>query len=432
MIKLIIFDLDGVLVDSKEHHFNALNNALLEVDSKYSISKKDHLTIYDGLPTKKKLELLTKHKGLSTDKYDFVWKRKQELTFDIIKTDIAEDTKLIELFKKLKSDGIRIWICSNSIRDTIKLILLKKGLIEYVDSYISNEDVNSSKPHPEMYWKAMMSEKVLPSETIIVEDSYVGRTAAIYSGAKLCPVKNPDDLTIQLLYSEMEKPLRANKWSDKTLNVLIPMAGRGSRFSNENYKMPKPLIEINGKPMIKVVVDNLNVEANFIFIVQKKHYEEFNLQSVLNFIQPNCKIIQTDGVTEGAACTTLLAKEFINTNSPLLIANSDQFMEWNSGEFFHTMNSPNIDGGILTFESNHPKWSYARLDDYGNVCEIKEKEVISNYATCGIYYFNRGGEYVKYAEKMIKDNIRVNGEFYVAPVYNQFIKDNKNIKEPKT
>ena len=235
MIKLIIFDLDGVLVDSKEHHFNALNNALLEVDSKYSISKKDHLTIYDGLPTKKKLELLTKHKGLSTDKYDFVWKRKQELTFDIIKTDIAEDTKLIELFKKLKSDGIRIWICSNSIRDTIKLILLKKGLIEYVDSYISNEDVNSSKPHPEMYWKAMMSEKVLPSETIIVEDSYVGRTAAIYSGAKLCPVKNPDDLTIQLLYSEMEKPLRANKWSDKTLNVLIPMAGRGSRFSNENY-----------------------------------------------------------------------------------------------------------------------------------------------------------------------------------------------------
>jgi dTDP-glucose pyrophosphorylase len=180
--------------------------------------------------------------------------------------------------------------------------------------------------------------------------------------------------------------------------------------------------------MIQVVVENLNIDANFIYVVQKKHYEEYNLQSVLNFITPNCKIVQVDGLTEGAACTCLLAKEYIDNENPLFIANSDQFIEWESGEFFHSMNAPYIDGGILTFEASHPKWSYVKLDDFGNVSEVKEKEVISNIATTGHYYFNKGGDFVTYAEKMINENLKVKNEFYVAPIYNLMIEDNYKIK----
>jgi dTDP-glucose pyrophosphorylase len=212
------------------------------------------------------------------------------------------------------------------------------------------------------------------------------------------------------------------------MNILIPMAGAGSRFSKAGYTFPKPLINVRNKPMIQVVMENLNVDANFIYVVQKEHYDKYNLESVLNVITPDCSIIQIEGITEGACCTTLLAEELIDNDNPLLIANSDQFVEWESGEFFHSMNAPNVDGGILTFENTHPKWSYVKVDEQGNVCELKEKEVISNTATVGIYYWTKGSDYVKYSHKMIEKDIRVNGEFYVAPVYNEAIEDGHKIK----
>ena len=116
-------------------------------------------------------------------------------------------------------------------------------------------------------------------------------------------------------------------WKSDKMNVVIPMAGAGSRFAQVGYTFPKPLIEINGKPMIQVVLENLNIEANYTFIVQKEHYEKYSLQYLLNLIAPKCNIVQVDGITEGAACTTLLAKEFINNDAPLVMANSDQFVE---------------------------------------------------------------------------------------------------------
>ena len=212
------------------------------------------------------------------------------------------------------------------------------------------------------------------------------------------------------------------------MNVLIPMAGAGSRFSQAGYTFPKPLIEVNGKPMIEVVVNNLNMEAHYIFLVQKEHYEKYNLKFLLNLIAPNCDIVQLDGITEGAACTTLLAKEFINNDEPLVIANSDQYVEWNSNECMYAFSADEIDAGILTFKSHHPKWSYARLDESGFVAEVAEKKVISDDATVGIYYWSKGSDYVKYAEQMISKDIRVNNEFYVCPVFNEAIADGKKIK----
>jgi dTDP-glucose pyrophosphorylase len=170
------------------------------------------------------------------------------------------------------------------------------------------------------------------------------------------------------------------------------------------------------------------VDANFIFVVQKSHREKYNLDSMLSLICPGCKIVEVDGVTEGAACTVLLAKEFIDNDEPLVIANSDQFIEWNSLEFFYKMNEQNLDAGIVSFRATHPKWSYAKVDDNGFVTEVAEKNPISDIATVGVYYWKHGKDFVNFAERMISKDIRVNNEFYVCPVFNEALLDGLKIK----
>jgi len=431
MNKLIIFDLDGVLIESRELHYNALNAALEKIGKQYVISREEHLSTYDGLNTTRKLELLYENKGLSRQLFDQIWKDKQLATFDLIR-EFPKDKKLIKIFSTLKSQNIKIAVASNSIRETVKLALLSIGILQYVDYFISNEDVKRTKPFPEMYWKCMIALNCLPKNTVIIEDSHIGRQGAIDSGAHLIPVNDSFDLNedkineaIDILKGTLHKKI---PWRNKKMNVLIPMAGAGSRFSQAGYTFPKPLIEVEGKPMIEVVVNNLNIEAHYIFIVQKDHYEKYNLKYLLNLIAPNCDIIQVDGITEGAACTTLLAKKLINNNDPLIISNSDQYIEWNSNECLYAFSADEIDGGILTFKSHHPKWSYARTGNDGFVLEVAEKKPISEHATVGVYFWKHGEDYVKYAEQMINNNIRVNNEFYVCPVFNEAIKDNKKIR----
>lgn len=212
-------------------------------------------------------------------------------------------------------------------------------------------------------------------------------------------------------------------------NVLIPMAGLGSRFK-AHYTLPKPLIPISthdNKPMIQVVVENLNfIDCQHIFLVQKEHCEKYQIDAFLKSIKPDCIIVKVDGLTEGAACTTLLAKEYINNDNPLVIANSDQYVQnWNSEDFIEELMCGDIDGVIATFEASHPKWSYVKVDGSNIITEIAEKIVISNKATIGIYAYKKGSDYVRYAEQMINKNIRTNNEFYVAVVGNEAILENK-------
>lgn len=430
MIKLVIFDLDGVLVEAKNIHYHTLNMALEEVGMDYRISEAEHLSTYDGLKTNQKLEMLTKTKGLPQKYHTQIWERKQELTLFAI-SNLKPNPDLIPVFEYLKHMGYKVACCSNSIRKSVLVMLSKIGVIEYMDLILSNEDVKNSKPHPEMYWKAMSMMGMLPEETLIVEDSPTGLLAASRSRANVLRVDSPKDLTLDKLMNKLNKTINTMqipKWQGGKMNILIPMAGAGSRFQQAGYTFPKPLIDVNGKPMIQVVVDNINIEATYIYVVQKSHREKYNLDTLLNIITPNCKIVEVEGVTEGAACTTLLAKEFIDNDQPLLLANSDQFIEWDSNEFMYKMIEQNTDGGILTFYSIHPKWSYAKLDDFGYVTEVQEKNPISDKATVGIYYWRRGCDYVRCAEQMIDKNIRVNNEFYVCPVYNEAIADGLKIK----
>ena len=427
--KLVIFDLDGVLVEAKNIHFDALNDALGE---EYAISWAEHLSTYDGLKTNQKLEMLSERKGLPTELHKDIWEGKQKLTLQKLK-ELKPNQTLQSVIAALVEDGYKIAVCSNSIRKTVLTVLSKLGIMEFMDLVISNEDVKNSKPHPEMYWKAISMMSVLPEETLIVEDSPYGLLAASRSKSHVLRVRNPQEVTYTNIFKKLteiemgvtnDKP----KWVDEKLNVLIPMAGAGSRFATAGYTFPKPLIDVEGKPMIQVVVENLNIDANYIYVVQKSHREKFNLDTLLNLITPNCTIVEVDGVTEGAACTALLAKEFIDNGNPLFFANSDQFVEWDSNEFFYKMNENDADGGIPVFHSTHPKWSFAKLDEDGFVTEVQEKNPISDLATIGFYYWKHGSDFVKYAEEMIEQDIRVNGEFYVCPVYNNAIKGGLKVR----
>lgn len=426
MIKFVIFDLDGVLVDAKNIHYDALNEAL---GKDYEISWSDHLSKYDGLKTNQKLELLSIEKGLDEKLHKIIWDKKQRITIDKL-SSLKPSLRLQKCMKTISDNGYKIACCSNSIRKTVLTVLSKLGIIEYFDLILSNEDIKNSKPHPEIYWKAISMMGFLPEETIIIEDSPVGLLAASKTNSKVIRVKSPDDITYENLHKHFNNTNMNNipRWQDHKLNVLIPMAGAGSRFEQAGYTFPKPLIEVNGKPMIQLVVENLNMDANYIYVVQKKHREQYNLDSLLNLITPNCKIVETDGITEGAACTALLAKEYIDNDNPLFFANSDQFVEWDSNEFMYKMQETDSDGGMVTFTSTHPKWSFAKINDSGLVIEVAEKNPISDIATVGYYYWKYGKDFVNYAEQMIEKNIRVNNEFYVCPVFNQAIDDNKHIR----
>jgi len=213
------------------------------------------------------------------------------------------------------------------------------------------------------------------------------------------------------------------------LNIVLPMAGRGSRFAEAGYELPKPLISVHGAPMIKVVVDNLTpkVPHRFIFIAQQEHIDKYDLTPKLKSYAKNVEIIGINGITEGQVCTALLAKKFFNNDEPLMNANSDQFIDIDINEYLDAMASRNLDGMIMTMRSQDPKWSYAKTDENGIVVETAEKKVISPDATVGIFNFKRGSDLVRSAEQMIKDDIRVNNEFYTCPCYNYLIQEGKKI-----
>ena len=430
MIKAIIFDLDGVLVDTKKIHFEALNAALI----KYRFEKitiDDHVKVFDGLPTTEKLKILQKKKRLPKKYFARINKYKQKITTQILKKNIKKNDKIIQMMKSLHKN-YKIAVATNAVNSTLKICLSKLGISKYVHFKLSNEDIVNPKPNPEIYLRIFIKFGIYPSEALIIEDSHYGREAAISSGAKLLPIKKIDELDLKKIKLNLISKKISDKknifWEDNKMNVLIPMAGAGKRFFDAGYVFPKPLIEVDNKPMIQWVIESLNLQANYIFIIQKEHQEKYNIKSVLKILQPNCKIIELDHLTEGAACTTLLAKKYINNSDPLIIANSDQYINWNSSKALYDFNSKNLDGAILTFEAIHPKWSYAKCNGEGFVTEVAEKKVISKNATVGVYYWKHGSDYVKSAEEMIKKNIRVNNEFYVCPVYNEFLAKNKRVK----
>lgn len=210
------------------------------------------------------------------------------------------------------------------------------------------------------------------------------------------------------------------------INIVIPMAGLGSRFVSAGYKKPKPFIDVGGVPMIIKVLRNLNYPgARYILVARREHIElEFNLVEKIKQ-EFNAVFIPIDDVTEGTACTVLFARKYINNGVPLLIANSDQLVDIKIEEFIDDCTNRDLNGSILSFidKDKNPKWSFAKTDGNGFVTQVKEKDPISEVATVGVYMFNRGSLFVNGAIDMIIENDRSGGEFYTCPVYNYLIRD---------
>ncbi len=213
------------------------------------------------------------------------------------------------------------------------------------------------------------------------------------------------------------------------LNIVMPMAGRGKRFIDAGFTTPKPLIPVYGQPMTKLVIDNLRPARphRFIFLILQEHIDAFGFDQHLRTWEPGCVIVPVREVTQGAACTVLLAREHIDSEMPLMIANCDQWVDVDIDEYLSRMDQQGAEGLIMTMSSDDPKWSYCRFDDAGRMVEVVEKQVVSNEATVGIYNYRRGKDFVAAAEAMIASNLRVNNEYYVAPAYNQLIAQGQKI-----
>lgn len=201
-IKSILFDMDGVLIDAKDWHYEALNRALAIFGME--ISRYDHLVTYDGLPTKKKLEMLSKERGLPRDLHSFLNDLKQQYTFELIHQKCKPVFKHQYALSKLKQEGYKIAVCSNSIRKTIELMMEKADLTPYLDLIVSNQDVKNGKPNPEIYQKAMSHFGLRPEECLILEDNQHGIEAAIASGGHLLKVETVNDVNIANIHSRLK------------------------------------------------------------------------------------------------------------------------------------------------------------------------------------------------------------------------------------
>jgi beta-phosphoglucomutase-like phosphatase (HAD superfamily)/dTDP-glucose pyrophosphorylase len=425
----LFFDLDGVLIDLKELHRDAYITAWNHMSPQSPIDIAFHAAHLEARPTKDKVVLCNQILKTNVPVCE-VSALKQTLTEQLI-GDFKGLAAVSETICWLKSQGHQLACCSNSIRKTIVIALTKLNILDQFDLILSNEDVNQSKPHPEIYLKAAQHFGVTPQECLVFEDSVVGRSAAQDAGCQVIPITNASDITIEFLQVCLEGKSRIPLNCPKQIHLVIPMGGLGSRFEKEGYVTPKPFLPIFGKEMYKWVIENMLPRNPVIralvqvhIIIREEHRPLFKMTEGIHL-----HTIPT--LTEGPACTVLAIRDIIHTSDPLIIANSDQHLEWDSDALYYSLLHPSMDGIISTFSQLDPtdiKWSYAKTDTNQNVIEVAEKRYISSNASTGIYGFRRGSDFVTFAESMIEQNIRVNNEFYVCPVYNEAIRANKTIR----
>ncbi len=448
-IKAILFDLDGVLLNSRVLHYETFRYALLEILPGRDLSWTEHESRFDGLSTKLKIQKLIESGEITEEQGEQLFAKKQALTQERLVQDVQPREGLKLLLQTLNNEGFRLFCCSNSIRRTLDTCLTRLGVLPLFEATYSNEDVKAPKPSPEIYQLAMKQCFLNPHECLIVEDSAVGKAAAYASGAHVLEVEDAEDLTPSLLRSTLYALDKQHPVYPRTLpfgkplvfHVVIPMAGEGSRFRNAGFSMPKPFIPVGSKPMIQWVIENMipkhipldHYKLKFHLIVRSSHVQGNSLDRLFWDVPSNVSYTYhtTDGLTEGAACSVLLAESEINNDEPLLIINSDQFLEWNPDVFYKCLMNPEYSGSILTFyqpDRTDLKWSYAKVDGDGLVTEVQEKQWISPYATVGLYGWRKGSDYVRYAKQMIAKNIRVKNEFYVCPVYNEAIQDGQKLR----
>jgi HAD superfamily hydrolase (TIGR01509 family) len=426
MIKLIAFDLDGVLAATVDIHFETFNQALAEVAPGVSITRAQQDGRFEGVSTADKLKTLTVEQGLRVEDYPRVIAAKRRLTADAIRDRIKPNSQHVEMLTRLRP-RYKLALVSNATAPSVLPVLEAAGLVEHLDFILSRDDFERPKPAPDGYVRAMELADALPCETLVVEDSHVGREAARRAGAHLLAVADCAEVSHERVTRRIAV-IEAGGLKHEDLTVLVPMAGEGSRFKTAGYEKPKPLIDVLGKPMVQRVVESLNLpEANYTFAVRQQHQHDFDLNALLWEFAPGCIIIPIPEKTDGAARTVLLAQHGFRLDKPLLIFNSDQILDFDPQPFLDDIVARKLDGSILTFNACDPKYSYVRLGSDGLVAEVAEKRVISDLCTSGLYFWRLGIDFIRCAAAMIRKDIRVNNEYYVVPTYNEAIAEGLRI-----
>ncbi len=216
------------------------------------------------------------------------------------------------------------------------------------------------------------------------------------------------------------------------MNIVFPMVGLGKRFFDAGYSTPKPLITVKNKTLIEHAVESFKIEGNYIFIIRKSTFSE-SLKETLRKIKPQCNILETEFLTEGSVNSILLSKELINNDEELITTNCDQRTDWNYEKFLENCRKPEIDGCVATYPYNNiiinqkSPYSFIEVDNNNIAIRLEEKNAISNLALCGIHYWRRGKDFITSSEKMIKNNDKINNEFYVSKTYNYLINEGKKI-----
>ena len=430
----LFFDLDGVLIDLKELHRDAFITAWNIINPGSQINTVFHGKYLESRPTKDKIVICNEKLNTSALLFD-VNTLKQNITKELL-LSCGTLTNVTQTLHWLKAEGHTLACCSNSIRNTMSIVLQKLCILDKFDLILSSEDVSKSKPNPEIYLKAASFFGVNPSKCLVFEDSVVGKKASTDAGCHLIPITNASDITIDFMRICINRMTRIPSIvsdPDYFIHLVIPMAGLGSRFEKEGYTTPKPFLPIHGKCMYKWVVENMLPKNPILrskvcthIIIREEHRPLFQIMDL-----DEIYLHTIPALTEGPACTVLTIKDIINTSCPLIIANSDQHLEWDSDTLYYSLLHPNISGIISTFsqlDSSDIKWSYAKVDVNKNVIGVAEKQYISSNASTGIYGWSKGSDFVTFAESMIRQNIRVNNEFYVCPVYNEAIREYKTIR----
>ncbi|CAG9462316.1 unnamed protein product [Pedinophyceae sp. YPF-701] len=434
-VKLVVFDLDGVLVESKDLHYDALNDALAHVAGPdFVIGRAEHESVYDGLSTNQKLRILTAQKGLPVDLHNEVWQYKQERTQELFRQQIRVDKDIQDTIIALKQCGFPVAVASNCIRSSVSSLLEAIGVLHLVDAFFSNEDVPSAKPAPDIYLKAAKSFSVPPSSVAVVEDSVKGFESVVRAGCNLLRVEGPHDVRASKL---LPRIFEVEKQFDTHVNVVFPLAGSHVQYWLKGPErlpegVPVYLADVGGKPLIEWVVESVNNsgrKVHFTFIVPAVEAEAFSLPSLLsratNFAPTT--VLTLSAPTLGAAKTVLRAKHLVDNDRPLLICDGGHVLRWEKdvGDILNCSG----DGAVTVCEGTDPRWSYVQLAPARDTVElIREKAPISNLACTGTYFWKRGADFVAAAESMIAKNTRVRGGFFIAPVYNEAIEKGKNIK----
>jgi len=396
---LITFDLDGVLVESKELHFDAFNLALKDLSPSLEMTKEEHDQNYCGLSTKQKLRKLTVEKGLPPEKHDYIWAQKQRHTLELMKTSIKPDTRIRSVIQQLRDAGYPVAVASNCIKDSVFYLLRGIGVEDLVSFYFSNEDVSFAKPHPEIYLAVADHFGLSPDEMLVIEDSGHGKQAAILAGAQLCPVASPNDVNIDYISSTL-----ARKHSSRSrLNIIIPMAGNESLFI-DSTSTPKFLLDINGQSLLERMVTNLQPSRphRFIFIARKYQARTYGLAELCvracNF-QPMV-LREVERRSSSAIETFLAAKDLIGVDQPVLLANLNMWPILTSTINVDTLADISADCILTHFESTQENLSYVKVNNFYSVDDISTKLRSSCHATTGYTFFKRGYKFFQLCESL--------------------------------